>query len=422
MSDENTLSSSDYGKYVLGLTTELENRYDFITVEHFDNINKDLFEIAAVYGEKYIGDFNALYEKGAFNVGTMILRNDTYLLDENGDYELGITGEREEDYRVSTFSITDLYSEPTMAFLGDYFLTGRLMGICHSAPSAYFLGGHGDISLKDDSDLGNAELLADVFMSCGYHVEKIDLSQKNFPDDAKKGSVAVIFAPRIDLTEAEIERLNAFVSNGGHVMSFADGTYYRLDKLNAFLESYGITVANAKIKSGSEASLGDNGFMFAATVNADAACLQNIRDKEAKMVLSSCRLLRIDESKGAEALLTPPLSYTAVGIDTELSQNDAAVAISRGTGRGSVFVSGGETLASSFVYSPAYNNRNLLLSVLIDMGAEDVPLNVDVKTLDSDGLDLTKGQATAISLVVSLVPALVVTVLGTVVYVRRKRS
>ena len=140
------------------------------------------------------------------------------------------------------------------------------------------------------------------------------------------------------------------------------------------------------------------------------------------MVLSSCRLLRIDESKGAEALLAPPLSYTAVGIDTELSQNDAAVAISRGTGRGSVFVSGGETLASSLVYSPAYNNRNLLLSVLIDMGAEDVPLNVDVKTLESDGLDLTKGQATAISLVVSLVPALIVTVLGTVVYVRRKRS
>ena len=421
-SDENSLSLTNYGKYVLGLTSELENRYDFISVEHFDNINQDLFSIAAVYGEKYIKTFNSLYESKQFSQGTMILRNDTYLFDENGEYELGITGEKQSDYRVTTFSITDLYSEPTLSFLGEFFLTGRLMGICHSAPTAYFLGGHGDISLKDDGNFGNAELLCDLFLNAGYEVEKIDLSQKNFSQTRKDASVAVIFAPRIDLTETEIERLTAFVSSGGHVMTFTDGTYYRLDKLNAFLTNYGITVANAKIQSGSDASLGDNGFMFAAEPAWQNETLAVIRDREQKMVLSSCRLLRTDAAKGATGLLVPPASYTPVGIDTEKKTTDAAVAISKAEGRGTVFVSGASTLASSFIYSPIYNNRNLLLSVIADMGAEDVPLNIDVKSLDTDGLDLTKSQATAISLMVSIIPAAIVITIGTVIFIRRKRS
>ena len=422
LTDENTLNTTNYGKYVLGLTTELTNRYDHISVTHFSNINKDLFEVAAVYGEKYLSEFERLYENGEFATGTMILRNDTYLLDENGDYELGITGERREDYRVDTFNVNDLYSEPTMAFLGDFFLTGRIMGICHNPQTAYFLSGHGEISHKDDGDFGNAELLSDLLKNAGYTTAKLDLSQNNFPTNLREGTLAVIFAPRIDLTEGEIARLSAFVKAGGHLMVFTSGVYYRLEKLTAFLSEYGISVANAKIQSGADASLGDNGFMFAADTAWDHKVLAGITDREPKMVLSSSRLLRTDVEKGAVALLTPPASYTAVGVDTEKTPYDAAVALSKGEGRGSVFVSGSDTLASSLIYSPIYANRDLLLSVLADFGADDVPLNVGVETLASDGLDLTKGQATLVSILVSVLPAAAVMTVGIIIFERRNRS
>lgn len=424
MADENTLSSTDYGKYVLGLTDSLENRYDFIDVKFFDSIKTNLFEVAAVYGEKkeYAESFEQLYENQGFTQGTMILRNDTYLLDENGEYQLGITGEKQADYRVSTFSITELYSEPTATFIGDFFLTGRIMSICQANKTAYFLSGHGDISTEDDGDFGSSELLADIFSCSGYNVKKHDLTKSDFDADYVKDSVAVIFAPRIDLSAKEIERLSAFVSAGGHVMAFTDGTYYRLDKLTAFLSGYGITVVNAKIQSGVDSSLGDNGFMFAADTAWDSPIFKNLRDREKKMVLSSCRVLSLDETKGAKALLTPPASYAPVGADETKPENAAAVAISEDSSRGSVFVSGSISLASSFMYSSSYNNRNLMLSVLAEMGAENVLLNVDVKNLANDGLDLTKGQASALSLVVAIIPAAIASAIGIVIYVRRKRS
>lgn len=420
--DENTLSSSDYGKFILGLTTELENRYDFFSVKHFSNINKDLFDIGAVYGDKYFEQFQKMYDAGEFAPGTVILRNDTYLLKDNGDFELGITGEPRRDYRVTTFSINDLYSETTNAFLGEFVLTGRILGICRSTVPAYVLCGHGDVSLKDDGDFGNAELLCDLLENSGYQPEKLNLSEKNFPPDRPKASVAVIFAPRFDLTDTEIERLKTYIAEGGNLMVFTDGVYYRLDKLNALLSGYGIDVMNAKVQASSDASLGDNGFTFVPRVDWTSPVLSGVLDQERKLLLASCRLLKTDSAKGAEALLLPPASYTAVGVDTETSERDAVAAISKGEARGSVFVSGAATLASSPIYSQTYHNRDILLSVLADMGAENTPKNLEIKTLADDGLDLTKGEATLLSVLVSVLPALIVTVIGTVIFVRRKRS
>lgn len=424
MADENLLSGTDYGKFVLGLTDSLQSRYDFIEVVHFDGIRTNLFEVAAVYGEKkeYVESFESLYESESFNYGTMILRNDTYLLDENGNYQLSLSGEKQTDYRVTTFSITELYSEPTATFLGDFFLTGRIMSICKANAYAYFLSGHGDISTKDDNDFGDAELLSDLLLCSGYRPVKLDLTQKDFPKDLTGGSVAIVFAPKIDLTQGEIARLSAFVEAGGNLMVFTDGTYYRLDKLTDFLTTYGITVGAGKIQSGADASLGENGFKFAAEANWDDPILARVNGKDAKTVLYSCRILSLDASKGATALLTPPESYTVVGAESEKPENAAAVAISRGTERGSVFVSGSTSQVSTLVYTSSYNNRDLMLSTFSDFGASGHPLNVAVKNLASDGLDLTKSQATVISIVVAVLPAALIATVGTIINVRRKRS
>lgn len=422
MTDKNTMESSEYGKYILGLTNELSNRYSFVSVEFIDDVNKDLLKVAGIYGEKYLSDFNKMYESGAFTLGTMVIRNDTYEIGEDGKYIIGITGEKQADYRVTTFTVNDMYSETTSSFLGDFLLTGRIIGLCRNMPAAYFLTGHGSLSIDDDGDFGNAEVLADIFRNCGYTVEKLNLSEKDFAKDHADGSVAIVFSPRVDLTAGEIERLEAFVDRGGNVMAFCDGDYYRLDKLTAFLAGYGISIVNAKVQSGADASLGDNGFSFAAALNPSASAVSKLRDRESKMAMNSCRLLRIDPQKGAEALLLPPASFTAVGAQPELLGNEAVLARSSAEGRGTVLVSGAASFASSLMYTPAYNNRNLLLSALSDMGAEDLPLNVDVKTLASDGLDLTKGQATLVSITVSVLPALIVAAIGTCVYIRRKRS
>lgn len=141
-----------------------------------------------------------------------------------------------------------------------------------------------------------------------------------------------------------------------------------------------------------------------------------------KIVVDDARVLSIDSTKGATAVLMPPESATLNSSGKNPKNNEVVAAYSTGSGRGSVFVSGSASLASSLIYEPSYTNRDLLLSVMDEMGGNNLPINVEIKTLSTDGLDLTRGEAITLSVVVSAIPALLFAAAGIIVYVRRKNS
>lgn len=418
-SDKNTLEQSQYGNYVLTLTNDLVARYaddEFVTVHYIDDVNKDIFEIGAVFGNKYAAELQKLYENQEIGNGTMVIRNETKETDVDGSFVPD-----SEDYRIDVFSIVDMYSEVSSAFVGDYMLTARILGICQLTPTVYMLTGHDEMTVDEDGTYGNAEYLVKLFDSCGYNVKKLYLSQADFGTGSAEHSIAVIFAPRIDYTKAEIEKLSRFVEKGGHLMMFADNVYRKLDNLNELLSRYGITVGQDKFKSdlSSSLSLGDNTFVCESNAKSDV--LKKI-DNATKIVVSDARVLTVDSAKGASAVLLPPESATLNNSGAELENNQAVAAYSVGTNRGSVFVSGAAALASSLIYAPSYTNRDVLLSVMDEMGGENLPINVAIKTLATDGLDLTRGEAITLSVVVSCIPALLMVAVGTFVYVRRKNS
>ena len=134
------------------------------------------------------------------------------------------------------------------------------------------------------------------------------------------------------------------------------------------------------------------------------------------------RVLQIDKTKGANALLLAPDSAVLNSTGGSVKKDQAIAAYSTASGRGGVFVCGASSLVSSLVYTPDCANRDILFAVMDDMGAESLPLNIKVKSLATDGLDLTRQDAILLSVVVSAVPALLMVALGTFVYVRRKRS
>ncbi len=421
--DENTLNASDYGRYVLSLSGELEKRYgDFVSVKYLDNLDRDIIEIRELFGDKYADTFRQLYEEGSFVPGTMVIRNDTYEMGADGKFVTDLAGNYRPDYRLRVFSIADMYSESGRAFLGEFRLTGHVVSVCTLSPTAYFITGHGEMSIEEDGDFGKATYLADLLENTGFTLKKLNLGQADFAATAVEPSLAVIFAPKNDFTEAELSRLSSFVEEGGQLMMFADGVYYKLDNLNAFLGNYGVSIVNAKFKSGSDAALSVDGFQFSASLVSEAPAVAAIENRDGRLVVADCRVLRVDSSKGAAALVNPPASVQAVGAVTELDGREAVAVYSTGEGRGGVFVSGADSLASSLLYEPGYTNRDLLLSVLTDMGAEGAPLNTVISPLATDGLDITKSQSTAIAVLLSTLPALVFAVLGVVIYVRRKRS
>ena len=273
-----------------------------------------------------------------------------------------------------------------------------------------------------DRNYGNAEYLAELFDSCGFKVEKLYLSQGDFAKSHSGSAMAVIFAPRIDYTKAELDKLSAFVKNGGHLMMFADSVQRKLDNLGAFLADYGITIVNDKFKSGLDSSLSLGDYTFICDYDKKNSLLGTAIDSTERAVVSDARVLQIDKTKGANALLLAPDSAVLNSTGGAVKKDQAIAAYSTASGRGGVFVCGASSFVSSLVYTPDCANRDILFALMGDMGAESLPLNIKVKSLATDGLDLTRQDAILLSVIVSAVPALLMVALGTFVYVRRKRS
>ena len=286
----------------------------------------------------------------------------------------------------------------------------------------YMMTGHDEMTVDEDGTYGNAEYLVTLFDSCGYDVKKLYLSQADFSQSRMEDAIAVIFAPRIDYTKEEIAKLSAFVEKGGHLMMFADSVYRKLDNLNEFLSRYGITIGQDKFKGDLSSSLSLGDYTFVCETNTEHNVMKSITASTKTVVVSDARVLSIDSAKGAASILLPPESAVLNSSGNAPKTNEVVAAYSAGTSRGSVFVCGSASLASSLVYMPSYTNRDVLLSLMNEMGGEDLPINVSVKTLATDGLDLTRGDAITMSVVVSVIPALVFAALGTFVYVRRKNS
>jgi len=205
-------------------------------------------------------------------------------------------------------------------------------------------------------------------------------------------------------------------------MMFADSVYRKLDNLTEFLSRYGITVGQDKFKGDLSSSLSLGDYTFICESNAQSNILKKIAATTKTVVVSDARVLEIDSAKGASAILLPPNSATLNNSGDEAKGNEVVAAYSAGESRGSVFVCGSASLASSLIYTPSYTNRDVLLSVMDEMGGKNLPINVEIKTLATDGLDLTRGEAITLSVVVSCIPALLIVAVGTFVYVRRKNS
>ncbi len=96
-------------------------------------------------------------------------------------------------------------------FKGENVLTGAIQVVVGGEqPMVYFLTGHGEKSLDDDFTTLSANLKNNNYGSQSLNLSTAD----SVPEDAK---IVVIAAPQSDITVAELEKLEAFLDEGGNV-------------------------------------------------------------------------------------------------------------------------------------------------------------------------------------------------------------
>lgn len=131
-------------------------------------------------------------------------------------------------------------------FDGDSQLTSAVEYVtAEKLPTLYTLTGHGEAELS--------ETLSYYFGSSGFEATSLNiaLDDADIPDDC---SCIFIYAPTLDLTASELDKLTAYVKNGGHIFYISASTSDIPDNFAALAAEYGLEGEFGTVNEGNSAN------------------------------------------------------------------------------------------------------------------------------------------------------------------------
>lgn len=125
-----------------------------------------------------------------------------YKIDQYGAVVIELLGRR---MRTQGFGEEDLSFAISKLFSGKY-------------PEIYFVKGHQEARLYDRSENGYSEFHKRL-KSARYQIKDVELAKHDIP---KSAEFVVLLGPHADLTQTELERLDAFLERGGKLLAAFD--------------------------------------------------------------------------------------------------------------------------------------------------------------------------------------------------------
>lgn len=123
-------------------------------------------------------------------------------------------------------------------FTGENYITGAIDSVVTGRDTViYFITGHGEKTIAADYTT-----LQENLNNRNYVVEPLDLSMvENVPDNA---AILIFAAPRQDITNDELRKLNSYIDQGGNVCFWMSPNeeQIRYKNLEAVLESFGLAM------------------------------------------------------------------------------------------------------------------------------------------------------------------------------------
>ncbi len=331
-------------------------------------------------------------------------------------------------------------------FNGEKRITSCILQVANTdKPTAYFTTGHNEYL---------SGTIATLLDEQGYSVDILDLSTGEIPADT---DLIIINQPTKDFAglaaqEAgganEIEKIKNYIQKDyGDVMLIlpavrADGTGTTPDlpELRELMEeNFGVTYTPAAIVGDSTANTIDTeGIMLIAKAAGTETSFEyqmhksvtekgikiiapysipltitGISDKYVVPVLTSSKNSIIQTSESNSSIDAPevPLVVVSSKIGSDENQNEI---------RGNLLVAG--SLMFEFVSNESYGNADFLYGILKSFGNTSVSLDISSKPFNDDYLDITKKDANAAAIIITLVIPVMILICGVVIWVCRKRK
>ncbi len=270
----------------------------------------------------------------------------------------------------------------------------------------------------------------------GYEVDSVNITTEDIPADT---NIAVIAAPTVDYTDAEVKKVSDFLNNDGklekNLMYIESVQQPDTPKIDELLEEYGIIIEDYCMYD-AEASNVSNGYL---KVNLAAEDYEKDIKNDSLAMLTTLYTkpitLKFDEEdmkKTVTLLKTADTGYKAdMNSGKKISSGEQITAAigykavfgeDNTEGYSQVLVLGSEFLLDdTILQATQYANSQWILSVTNQMtGKTTSGITIEPSKIGGELFELTDAQISIYKWVFILVIPLIVLVIGVVVWVRRK--
>lgn len=346
------------------------------------------------------------------------------------------------------------YSQITnYTFVGEQSLLAAIMGVTDLNPiHVALLGKLGDANIYHGYESYNYQSITALLEKNNYLCTDVDISAESL--DPAKYDMAVLVAPQNDLTQAQIDKLSAFLYNEGNyerkLLYFASSFQNETPNLDAFLETWGISVGDAVVYEGNDSAAHQVRTALSVLRSIPALSLTEseyaakLANKNLPIVAPICRPLELlyesNSGRTTEALLVTsdtaylqPLTTTEEGetVDASNAETGSFIVAALGhqhnavgaeTFTSTVAVFGSWMLDVNVTEERSYNNADYFVTVVNTMCGKENVVTIAEKSLDTTTIAITAAQVkTTRNIVVFCIP-LLVAIIGFVVYLRRRNK
>ena len=356
--------------------------------------------------------------------------------------------------RSDFFYFNEATNEATAYNAEKRFAAGLLKVVRENNPMCYLTVNHGEL-------LESYELLY-MLADAGYNYNYLDLLNYDIPEDC---DLLLTFDPRQDLAKkdsvsgiSEVEKLEKYLLEGGDLWFFASADTFLSGPLTNFetvLSKYGVKFAHSENSDGIEEclqvrdmnnSVGVGGYTFFsknASNNKADSVLSHI--KANSIISNATAILAADgfikqadgsfATSDGKTTLSPILISNAGAqgwaggrIVQKSTEEDPFVFMTLSSsvcenGKESAILACSSTLFASeaAIQSTVYGNSMVLSSISKHTGNSDSPIMLIAKPFPTTEMNtLTTKNATIITVLSAVIPALAVAITGAVILIKRK--
>ena len=338
-------------------------------------------------------------------------------------------------FASSAFFITYQSTGKYGAFCGERTVTqGILQAVSLDEPIVYFTLGHGEAPPRE---------LTELFASNGFDLRSIDLTRENIDPEAK---ILVICKPLKDfigagnaMEKSEIDKVASFLNSFGSVMYFTDPDVGPLTELDDLLKEYGIAFVHDSVVMDKDKALDPDGYYLSA----DYYVASNVGDELTSSIRSlptlpktivpyskPIKILNIASERAVSPVLTSSQSsYIQYGDNSRSAQgvNNLLVVAQKtqyvdNNPKTSLLLVSGSYQYLGLLPSGAYANSDIILNAMRIMTSKKIVVDIKWKEFDTNALSMTMEQQNTWTLICILLLPGVVSLVGVIVWLRRRHS